>query len=175
METTWAPWRMQYVAGPKEPGCIFCNALADPEHERERLLLYRDPHAFVMLNRFPYNNGHLLVSPTRHVGDPGALSAPEFAHLAELLRRAVGIVQESYSPEGANLGMNLGHCAGAGVPGHLHWHVVPRWSGDTNFMPVLADTRCIVEHLEATWERLRPLFDALRATLPAPDAGALGS
>ena len=162
MKRIWAPWRLEYVTGPREEGgCVFCEALREREQERQRHVLYRDEHAFIMLNRFPYNNGHLLLSPVAHVGDLEELPLDVFLHLGELLRASIGVLREAYRPEGMNLGMNLGSCAGAGVPGHLHWHLVPRWGGDTNFMPVLAETRCIVEHLESSWELLRPRFDAL--------------
>ncbi len=165
MKQTWAPWRLQYVVGPKEQGCFICNAAADKDHDRERLVLYRDEHALVLLNRFPYNNGHILVTPTAHVADPTDLDEAVFCHVTALLRESVRLVRQVYRPDGMNLGMNLGHVAGAGLPGHMHWHAVPRWEGDTNFMPVLADTRCIVEHIEHSWEVLRPLFDGL--ALPA--------
>lgn len=158
MQQVWAPWRMEYVAAPREPGCVFCAAAAYPEAARERLVLHHAPHALALLNRFPYNNGHLLVVPRRHVAAPGELSAEEFVALNDLLRDALGVLRQAYGPHGFNVGMNLGTCAGAGIPGHMHWHIVPRWEGDTNFLPVLADVRSIPEHLSRTWDRLAPLF-----------------
>lgn len=171
MKQLWAPWRLQYVASPKEGGCIFCRAGQAEGQEREHGLLYRDRHALVMLNRFPYQNGHLLVCPMLHTGDPLEVPPETFSRLGEVLRQAVGVVKQAYRPDGLNLGMNLGSCAGAGIVDHLHWHIVPRWNGDTNFMPVLADVRSIPEHLEASWERLRPLFVALEQKRAEEESG----
>jgi len=161
MEHLWAPWRRDFVAGQKPAGCIFCQFLEETsaEADRQNLVLGRTAHSFALLNRFPYNNGHLMIAPRRHVGEFPALSGAELDDLSRLLQISVRLVQETYRPEGANLGMNLGPDAGAGIPGHLHWHVVPRWRGDTNFMPVVADTKVMVEHLERTWAALRPPFD----------------
>jgi len=166
MNQLWAPWRLEYVAAARQPGCVFCAAHRCPAPNRELLVLYRDPAAVVLLNRFPYQNAHLLVCPALHTGDPGGLDAPVFAHLTVLVRRALDILRQEYRAEGFNVGMNLGACAGAGITDHLHWHVVPRWTGDTNFLPVLADVRSIPEHLERTWERLWPAFADLRLTPP---------
>ncbi len=158
MQVLWAPWRMTYVGGPKEPGCIFCSA-ADTTDRRAQLVLAQQP-AVVMLNKFPYANGHLMVAPRRHAGDLGALPAAEFQTLMDVLQRTAAHVTDTFRPQGMNIGMNLGAAAGAGVADHLHWHIVPRWVGDTNFMPMLADVRVIPEHLDATYDRLRPLFEA---------------
>jgi ATP adenylyltransferase len=157
MNILWAPWRMAYVGGAKTvSGCIFCDATeGDP---RDRLLLGTSAASLVMLNRYPYASGHLMVAPRRHTASLPDLPAAEHADLAETLRRALASLDAAVHPEGFNVGMNLGACAGAGVKDHLHWHVVPRWTGDTNFMPVLADLRVMPEHLLATWERLRPAF-----------------
>jgi ATP adenylyltransferase len=150
---------MAYVGERAPRECIFCVApTGDP---RERLLLGATPASLVMLNRFPYQNGHLMVAPRRHTASLPDLPADEHADLAETLRRTLRLMEETYRPDGFNVGMNLGACAGAGFADHLHWHVVPRWTGDTNFMPVLADTRVMPEHLLATWERLRPAFARL--------------
>ncbi len=157
MDVLWAPWRMEYIGAPKEErGCIFCNAPTGDA--RERLLLGTTPRSLVMLNRYPYQNGHLMVAPRRHTAELGALAAAEHADLAETLRRALAALASVFEPEGVNLGMNLGACAGAGVRDHLHWHIVPRWSGDTNFMPVVGDVRVMPEHLLATYDRLKPAF-----------------
>jgi ATP adenylyltransferase len=157
MQVLWAPWRMAYVGAAKTAGeCIFCAALrGDP---REQLLLGTTPASLVMLNRYPYQNGHLMIAPRRHTAELGSLPAAEHSDLAETLRRTIASLGEVLRPEGFNVGMNLGACAGAGVLDHLHWHVVPRWSGDTNFMPVLADVRVMPQHLLETRERLRPAF-----------------
>jgi ATP adenylyltransferase len=135
---------------------VFCAATSgDP---RERLLLGTTPGSVVMLNRYPYQNGHLMVAPRRHTASLPDLPATEHADLTETLRRALASLGEAFSPDGFNVGMNLGRAAGAGFADHLHWHIVPRWSGDTNFMPLLADVRVMPQHLLDTYERLRPAF-----------------
>ena len=157
----WAPWRMEYIVGPKPPGCIFCQFPAAPEaDDRANLLVHRSAHAFTCLNRFPYTSGHVMVIPRAHVSDVAALPGEAWADLQDELRRAVAAVQAAYRPEGLNLGMNLGKAAGAGIEPHLHWHVVPRWVGDNNFMPVIADQRVVPEALDASWERIRAAFRA---------------
>jgi len=161
MRVLWAPWRMAYVGAPKTPGCIFCTA-STADDQRAALVLAQRP-ALVMLNRFPYASGHLMVAPHRHVADLSVLPPDDFQTLMGVLQRAAALVADAYHPEGMNIGLNLGAAAGAGVTDHLHWHIVPRWSGDTNFMPMLADVRVIPEHLDATYERLRPLFAPLAA------------
>ena len=160
MNRLWAPWRMTYVGGSSAPaGCIFCD-LPRAANDRENLILGRTASTFAILNRYPYSNGHLMVVPARHVSSVQDLNSAEFAELGESLRKAVRLVEKSYAPQGFNLGMNLGRVAGAGIADHLHWHAVPRWNGDTNFMPVLGDVKVMIEHLYASWDRLRPLFDA---------------
>ena len=157
MDVLWAPWRMTYIGAAKEKReCIFCAALSGVA--RERLVLGTTGHSLVMLNRYPYQNGHLMVAPRRHVADLPSLPAAEHGDLAETLRRALASLASALHPEGFNLGMNLGTCAGAGVRDHLHWHIVPRWAGDTNFMPVVGDVRVMPEHLLATYGRLKPAF-----------------
>jgi ATP adenylyltransferase len=148
-------------------GCIFCDlprAPAPPGErarvDRDNLILGRTQHTFTILNKFPYNNGHLMVVPRRHSGDLQELTQDESLELVEMLRVALRLVQECYRPHGVNVGMNLGPVAGAGIADHLHWHAVPRWNGDTNFMPVLGEAKVMIEHLHASWARLRPLFDA---------------
>ena len=158
MKTLWAPWRLEFIEGDKPPGCIFCVYPAE-DRDRERIVLGRTAHSFVILNKYPYNNGHLMVVPRAHVSSLDQLEEEAFLDLQRTLRLAVGVMQEFCSPQGMNVGMNLGHCAGAGIADHLHWHVVPRWVGDVNFMPVLAETRVVPEHLQNTWDRLRPAFD----------------
>ena len=157
MDVLWAPWRMAYVGSANEQrACIFCAAPTGDA--RDRLLLATTGHSVVMLNRFPYQSGHLMVAPRRHTADLPGLSAPEHGDLAETLRSALAVIGDTLRPEGFNLGMNLGTCAGAGFADHLHWHIVPRWSGDTNFMPVLADVKVVPQHLLDTYDRLRVAF-----------------
>jgi ATP adenylyltransferase len=149
----WAPWRLEYVSSASDQeGCIFCRALDAPDEES--LLVHRGEAAFVLLNRFPYSSGHLMIAPYRHVGSLAELSAAEAAEIHSLAVRALDVLGTAYQPDGFNLGFNLGRVAGAGVVDHVHEHVVPRWLGDTNFMPVLADVRVVPEHLQATRERL---------------------
>jgi ATP adenylyltransferase len=157
MQQLWAPWRMTYVVSEPEPGCVLCNAWAG-EHDDRTLLVHREADAFVLMNRFPYNGGHVMVIPRRHVGNPADLPAAEWAALFDLVRRTTLVVSRALKTHGLNVGMNLGRTAGAGIDEHLHVHVVPRWNGDTNFMPVLADTKVVSEALEATWARLRNAF-----------------
>lgn len=148
---------MAYIGSPKEPACIFCTKPA-AEDLRAALVLARLPEAVVMLNRFPYANGHLMVAPRRHTADLNQLSQAEYAGLTETIRRSVAVLQEVLRPEGLNVGMNLGRAAGAGIVDHLHWHLVPRWVGDVNFMPLVGEVRVIPEHLESMFDRLRPAF-----------------
>jgi ATP adenylyltransferase len=145
--------------GGTAQGCVFCE-LPRSKDDRKNLVLGRTERTFAMLNKFPYNNGHLMVIPREHASDVHALSDEDYVELAVMLRVALRIVGRAYAAHGANLGMNLGRVAGAGIADHLHWHVVPRWGGDTNFMPVLSETKVMIEHLDESWRRLRPLFDA---------------
>ena len=148
----WAPWRLEYVQQADElDRCIFC----EPE---EALLVHRGEHALVVLNKYPYASGHLLVAPHRHLGDFGVLADEEALEVHRLAARGVDALRAEYAPHGHNLGWNLGRVAGAGIEGHVHLHVVPRWNGDTSFMPVLADVKVLPEALERTAERLRPHF-----------------
>ena len=139
-------------------GCIFCDAAAAGDDEASSVLA-RGAFAFVLLNAFPYNPGHVMVAPIRHVSDLEALTPEEIADAGGLLQRSVAALREAMGPDGYNLGMNLGRVAGAGIPGHLHWHVVPRWNGDTNFMPVVGETRVLPELLDETYARLLPRFE----------------
>ena len=157
----WAPWRMEFISADKPAGCIFCDfPSARPEDDRKNLIVHRAEHAFVILNRFPYNSGHLMVVPRRHGADLDGLPAVEWSGLQELLRRTAVVLRSVYRPEGLNIGMNLGRAGGAGILDHLHWHLVPRWAGDNNFMPVLADIRVMVDHLDSSWEKVRAGFAA---------------
>ena len=153
---------MAYIQAAKEQGeddgCIFCDLPAEGDDERTKILV-RGELAFVILNSFPYNPGHVMVAPFHHVGDFGALEPGELAEVDALLARSIRVLEAEMEPHGFNLGMNLGRVAGAGIPDHLHWHVVPRWNGDTNFMPVVGQTRVLPELLEESFVRLRPRFD----------------
>jgi ATP adenylyltransferase len=163
VEQLWAPWRLAYVANPKHraPGddCFICAALAGSD-DRSSFIIHRSALSSVMLNRFPYNNGHLLIASKAHKATPADLSDAETLDLQHLLQKMLAILQKTMNPEGFNVGLNLGRVAGAGLPGHLHWHVVPRWNGDTNFMPVVSDTRVIVQSLEACYDLLKKELDS---------------
>lgn len=151
---------MQYIESAKEPeggGCVFCEILGDETGEQR--VLTRTETGFVTLAKFPYNPGHLLVLPVRHVGELEELDAAETAELGRLLKICVRALREGSDPQGFNIGLNLGRVSGAGIPEHLHWHVVPRWSGDTNFMPVIGETRVLPELLAETYARLLPRFE----------------
>lgn len=158
MQQVWSPWRFQYVSNAtKESSCIFCDAL-DIKDPAESLIVFRGIHNFIILNRYPYNNAHLMIAPYYHLGNP-ADAAPEVAAEMMLLsQKVIKALREAYHPDGFNIGMNLGKSAGAGVEDHYHMHVVPRWSGDTNFMTALADTRVIPEDFQVTLQRLKPFF-----------------
>ncbi len=158
----WAPWRMEFIEAAKPAGCIFCNFPAEEgeEADRRNLVVHRSGRSFTILNRFPYNNGHVMVVPRAHVARLEDLPPEAWDDLQAELRRAVAVIRAAYRPEGLNVGMNLGKVAGAGIEDHLHWHVVPRWGGDTNFMPVLSDTKVMIEHLDASWRRIRDGFGA---------------
>lgn len=161
MERLWAPWRMEYILGDKKQACIFCEYPKQGEKHRENLVLACSRHTLVMLNRYPFSPAHLLVAPLDHRADPAELNEVAYADLSELLRRSITALRRAVSPEGLNVGMNLGESAGAGIAQHLHFHVVPRWRGDTNFMPIVADVRVMPEYLDTTWQRLRPHFESL--------------
>ncbi|NTV12384.1 MAG: HIT domain-containing protein [Desulfobulbaceae bacterium] len=162
MKILWTPWRMEHILGQseKDPGCIF-EAAPGCRHDRKHLLLYRDNLSVVLLNRFPYANGHLLVAPARHGADLTELHPDEAAALMEMVRAATGILRKHLRPDGFNIGLNLGAAAGAGIADHLHFHIIPRWQGDHNFMTPLAEVRTIPEHLESTFARLLGDFQGL--------------
>ena len=166
MKTLWTPWRMEHVENtvPREPGCIF-EPPGEATSDRARLVLYRDALAVVLLNRFPYANGHLLIAPRRHVAELSDLTSEEQSRLTRLLAFGADVVRRVLHAQGVNIGLNIGACAGAGIPEHLHVHVVPRWEGDHNFMTVLAEVRAIPQHIERTFDALLPEFARLRETL----------
>lgn len=160
------PERLRYVRKLIQPkGCVFCAAV-EKGRSFESLLLHEREHAIVVLNKYPYNNGHLLILPRRHCGEFLELTSDEHREMNECLQLAIRSLSEVYQPPGFNVGLNLGSAAGAGIPEHLHFHVVPRWAGDTNFFALLADTKVVVETLEQTYERLLPFFEG-----PAPVSG----
>src|SRR5262245_2698500 len=163
MDHLWAPWRLAYIAkdAPSQRDeCFICRGLAEAD-DRRNLIALRTPLAAVVLNKFPYNNGHLLIAPATHKGRLDQLTPDESTELQRLVTRMVGVLERIMSPDGFNVGLNLGKVAGAGLPGHLHWHVVPRWDGDTNFMPVVADVKVISQSLDALYDLLT---DALSRT-----------
>lgn len=153
VQQLWAPWRGEYVTGPKAEGCPLCEK--QREADEPALVVARGAHVYAVLNLFPYNNGHLMVVPYRHVAGLDELTLEESAEAQRMLERGIAALREAMGPGGFNVGLNLGEAAGAGIAAHLHWHLVPRWSGDTNFMPVLADVRAMPEHLTTTWRKLR--------------------
>ena len=158
MDQLWAPWRLAYVAAPRaQPSatdeCFLCRGLAEQD-DRRNLIVLRLPRSVVVLNRFPYNNGHLLIAPQAHQGRPADLDAATTLELMQTLNGMMAVLDDLMHPHGYNIGLNLGIAAGAGVPGHLHWHLVPRWKGDTNFMPVLTDTKVIAQSLDALYDLL---------------------
>ena len=160
MDRLWSPWRLEYITSADRPeGCIFCADTRPPESAS--LVVFEGRTAYVILNLYPYNNGHLMVVPNRHVGSLAALTAAEMNEVGRLAQRCESALTEAYQPHGFNFGVNLGKPAGAGILGHVHVHVVPRWNGDTNFMTVVGDMRVLPESLGASAARLRPIFASL--------------
>lgn len=179
-EQIWAPWRLSYIVGEKsapkpaceagdptagDPNCFLCQAAADGsasrQPDRQRFIVERNQYSLTMLNKYPYNNGHLLIAPRRHLSRLDELCECELLELNKTMARMIVLLEKVLKPEGFNVGLNLGKVAGAGLPGHLHWHIVPRWTGDTNFMPVFSGIRVIPQSLEALWDALS---EALSAT-----------
>lgn len=153
MKHLWAPWRLEYIkSADDEPGCVFCAAVTGDDEER--LVIHRGRRAIALLNKYPYSSGHFMVAPIRHIGEYGELAEDEVLELHRLASAGMGALAQLYAPQGYNLGWNLGRIAGAGVVDHVHLHVVPRWAGDTNFMPVLAEVKVLPEHLRETRRRL---------------------
>ena len=157
MENIWAPWRIEYIEMEKPQGCIFCDKPQEARDE-ENYILYRGEKNFVILNVYPYNPGHLLVAPYRHIANFEELSDEELLEHFQIVRRSVAILKEVFSPGGLNIGVNLGRVAGSGIDDHIHSHIVPRWGGDTNFMPALADTKVIPQALSETYDKLKGKF-----------------
>ena len=176
MQRLWSPWRLEYVtrtAGPDAGACVFCAAL-DPASPSP-LLVCRGDRAFVILNKYPYNNGHLMVVPVRHVGRLADATTDELTEIVSLARLSEMALTEAYHAHGINVGMNVGRAAGAGVRDHLHVHLVPRWEGDTNFMSVVGDTRVVPEEPAASVARLRPIFDRLAGSAVGAREAASGA
>jgi ATP adenylyltransferase len=157
MKTMWAPWRIEYILGAKEKGCIFCNAIS----VNDQLTLYKGKRTLVVMNKYPYINGHLLVAPVRHLSALSELNQVEMGTLLSTVEQSVAILKKVMRPEGFNVGLNLGRVAGAGIEEHLHFHIVPRWSGDTNALAVFADVRVIPQHLQETYALLKPHFQTI--------------
>lgn len=157
MKQIWAPWRIEYILSDKEEGCFICRAAQEGESP-QNLMLHKGKSCLVIMNRYPYNPGHLMVAPVRHIGSLEEMNRDESCEMMELAKVCVEILKEEMNPDGFNLGINLGRVAGAGLETHVHLHIVPRWNGDTNFMPVLADVKVIPEHLASTYEKLRKRF-----------------
>ncbi len=154
MKHVWSPWRLEYLTAPKTDGCVFCHAALSDE-DRENLVLVRGELAFLILNRYPYNNGHLMVVPYAHVPSLEDLDAPVLTEMMLLLNQGLAALRRAMAPEGFNIGANLGQVAGAGIADHVHIHAVPRWAGDTNFMPVIGDMRVIPQTWLQTYDQLR--------------------
>jgi len=161
MERLWAPWRKEFILGQKEKGCIFCKRHNDKK-DKKNLILFRGKLSFVIMNKYPYNTGHLMVAPYKHVGKLGNLKKEELLDLALLTQKCVTVLQKTMKPQGFNLGMNLEKVSGAGVADHLHVHIVPRWTGDTNFMPVVNDTKLISVALKDVYEQLKEEFQKVK-------------
>ncbi|OGE24545.1 MAG: HIT family hydrolase [Candidatus Dadabacteria bacterium RIFCSPHIGHO2_12_FULL_53_21] len=159
MKVLWAPWRIKYITGDKEEGCIFCKKPKEG-NDKENLILYTGETSFIIMNRYPYSNGHLMTVPYKHTNSFSDLTQDERLDLMNLTAKCLDILQV-IKPEGFNIGMNLGRTGGAGIDDHLHFHIVPRWSGDNNFMPVIGDVRVMPEYLEETYETLRKHLKSL--------------
>jgi ATP adenylyltransferase len=157
VEHLWAPWRVEYIQKEKPEGCILCDKPVE-DKDTQNYLLYRGQNNFIMLNSFPYNTGHLMVVPYRHVASLEELTDAELHEHFEIVRLSIKILRQAYKPDGFNVGVNMGKVAGAGIDDHMHTHIVPRWQGDTNFMPVMADIKIVNEALAETYQRLKELF-----------------
>ena len=160
MERLWAPWRMQYIGGDQRPGCLFCRVIENPDDEDAKLVVWRAKGAIVLLNKFPYNPGHAMVAPIAHKASLEELDDAESADLIGAVRRTFTVLRSVMKPDGLNAGVNVGTAAGAGIPDHVHFHVVPRWNGDTNFMAMIDDVKIVNEALTQTAEKLKQAFAA---------------
>ncbi|MBU0951603.1 MAG: HIT domain-containing protein [Elusimicrobia bacterium] len=158
MKTMFAPWRMKFITSKKEKGCIFCRTLKSKE-DKKNLVLYRSKTAFVILNLYPYTNGHLMIVPKKHTNKIENLNSSELCELMKLVQLSVKALDKTYKPQGYNIGMNIGKCGGAGIAGHIHIHVVPRWLGDTNFTSAICETKVIPESLAETYKKLKKVIE----------------
>ena len=158
MKALWAPWRMEYILGKKEPECIFCS-YPKKNNDRDNLILYRSAHNFVMMNKYPYNNGHIMVVPYIHTSTIDNLTDEILLDFIKVTQRSLKSLKEIFRPEGFNIGINIGAVAGAGMEEHVHLHMVPRWAGDTSFMSVLGEIRVIPEYIMETYDKLYPIFN----------------
>ena len=161
MKEMWAPWRMEYILQPKPKGCIFCDKPKQDGKERDNFILYKGTFSFIIMNFYPYNNGHIMVVPYRHLAKLELLNSDEKSEMMDLLSKSSTILENKMNCDGMNIGMNLGRIAGAGIDEHIHFHIVPRWSGDTNFMPVTGHTKVISQGLWELYDELKPEFDKL--------------
>ena len=160
MDRLWAPWRLEYIQGPEDDGCIFCLS-EEATDDQARLVVARGKHSYVIMNRYPYSNGHLMVSPYRHLSDPAGLENDEVLEIHQMMVSSQAVLGEVCAAQGFNVGWNIGRAAGAGIADHIHMHIVPRWGGDSNFMPILADVRVIPQHIEKTYALLAKAFSAI--------------
>ena len=161
MKTLWAPWRISYLDTPQDNNCIFCDKPKDTK-DKENFILYRGKLSFVMMNLYPYNNGHLMVSPYKHISSITKLESEDLFDLLKVTQISTQILENVFNPGGFNIGMNIGKSGGAGFADHVHIHIVPRWNGDTNFMPVLSETKVMPEHLNSTYDKLLPSFKDIK-------------
>ncbi len=160
MKVLWAPWRMSYILSDKDQGCIFCEyPKQDSKKDRENLILFRSSYSFVIMNRYPYNNGHLMIAPYLHTSSLDGLSDDVILDFMKVTQRAINVLKKVMMPEGFNIGINIGRIAGAGMESHVHLHMVPRWAGDTSFMTVLDEVRVIPEHIMDTYDKLFAVFN----------------
>ena len=164
MNKLWAPWRIDYIRAPKEEGCIFC-AKSEPGDDRENLVLFRGESSFILMNLYPYSNGHLMIAPFKHTSETSDFSRETNLEIMVMANKSMEILKMVMKAEGFNFGANLGKAAGAGIEEHLHYHIVPRWIGDTNFIPILGHTKVMVEGLQETWDILKPHFNKIKKSV----------
>tara|TARA_B100001175_G_scaffold85092_1_gene71469 strand:+ start:341 stop:832 length:492 start_codon:yes stop_codon:yes gene_type:complete len=160
MDKLWAPWRMDYIRTPKQDGCVFCIK-SESIDDRNNLVLYKGKESFVLMNLYPYSNGHLLISPYKHTADINEISEFCNIEIMNLVNQSTNILKKVKAADGFNFGANFGKAGGAGIEEHIHYHIVPRWVGDNNFMPVVGNTRVMVEGLQESWDKLKPEFDVI--------------
>jgi len=161
MKTLWAPWRIEYILSQKEKECIFCTKPAE-NNDRENLILYRGAKAYVIMNKYPYNNGHIMIVPYFHTSELIGMPDDILSELMIMTRYSIDCIKKAFNPEGFNVGINIGAAAGAGIEEHLHIHAVPRWAGDSNFMTVISEIRVMPEHIMETYDKLYPVFNMLK-------------